>query len=160
VRPVGHGHDVAYGRELRQQLLDRGQQVQVDEQQPVLGVVDDVDDLLGKQPRVDGVTHRAHPRDAVIELEVAIAVPGQGADAVARRDAEINQRFGHLLGPQPGVAISVAMDVALDPSRHDFRVAVVQRGVLDQLLDQERAVLHEAEHGGVSPSPICGVVWR
>ena len=81
---------------------------------------------------------------------MAIAVPGQRADAVARLDAELQQGFRHLFGAPPGVAIGVAVDIALDPTGHDFRVAMVEGGVLDELLDQERSVLHQAEHGGIS----------
>ena len=152
MRAVGHGHDMAHRLELRQQLLDRRQEVEVDEEELILGVVDDVDDLLGEEPRVDGVADRAHAGDAVIELEMAVAVPGQGADAVARLDAEGEQGFGHLLRPGSGIAIGVAVDIALDPPRHDLGVAVVQGGVLDELLDQQRAVLHQAEHGRFSRS--------
>jgi hypothetical protein len=36
------------------------------------------------------------------------------------------------------------MDRALDGARHDLGVAVVQGGMFDQLLDQERATLHQA----------------
>ena len=38
------------------------------------------------------------------------------------------------------------MDAAFDGPRHDLGVAVVQGGVVDELLDQQRAILHQAEH--------------
>jgi len=91
---------------------------------------------------------------------VTIAVPGERADAVARLDAELHQRLRDLLGAQPGIAVGVAVDIALDPARHDFRVAMVEGGVLDELLDQERSVLHQAEHGGISSQAKKFVIWR
>ena len=64
----------------------------------VLGVVGDVGDVLGRQARVERVQHRADAGDAEIELEVAVGVPGDGADAVAELDAQTLQRLGELLG--------------------------------------------------------------
>ena len=146
MRAVGHGHDVANARQLGQQLLDRGQQVEVDEQELVLGVIDDVDDLLGEQARVDGVADRTHAGDAVIQLEMPVAVPGQGADAVARLDAQRRERLRHLLRPHPGISVGIAVEAAFQGPRYDFSVAVIEGGVLDELLDQQRPILHEAEH--------------
>ena len=38
------------------------------------------------------------------------------------------------------------MDVALDPARNDFGVAMVALGELDQRRDQQRLALHQAQH--------------
>jgi PAS domain S-box-containing protein len=46
-----------------------------------LGVVRDVDDLLGEQPDVQGVQDCAHRRDGEVGLEVLLVVPHEGADA-------------------------------------------------------------------------------
>ena len=137
---------MAHALHLRQQLLDGRQQVQVDEEELILGVIDDVDDLLGKEARVDRVADRAHAGNAVVQLEVAVAVPGQRADAVADLDAQREQRLGDLLRARVGVAIGVAMDRAFDGAGDDLGVAVVEGGMLDELRNQKRAVLHEAEH--------------
>ena len=65
----------------------------------VLGVVDDVGQLLGREPDVERVQHGPHAGDGEIGLEVALVVPAEGADAVARLDAEPGQGGGQLLGP-------------------------------------------------------------
>jgi hypothetical protein len=51
-------------------------------------VVGDVGDLLRKQARIDGVADGGDAGDGVIDLEVAMAIPGQGADAVLGLDAQ------------------------------------------------------------------------
>ena len=76
------------------ELLDQRQEGQVEEQRGVLGVVGDVGDLLGEQARVDGVADRADAGDGVVELEMAVAVPGQRRHPVAGLDAEPDQRVG------------------------------------------------------------------
>jgi hypothetical protein len=44
------------------------------------------------------------------------------------------------------IPIGVAVDVALDPARHDLGVAVVAVGVLDEVAHQQRHIHHEAVH--------------
>jgi hypothetical protein len=83
VRAIGQHHDA--GRrvpEVPPQPLDQRGEGRVDEQDPVLGVADDVHDLLVEQPRIHGVDDRTHARDREIELVVAVGVPGERADAV------------------------------------------------------------------------------
>ena len=60
----------------------------VDEYDPVGGVGDRAGDLLREEPDIDGVQHRAHARDGEVQLEVAVRVPAEARDAVARPDAE------------------------------------------------------------------------
>jgi len=40
-----------------------------------------------------------------------------------------------------------AMKIALHPARHDLGVAMVAFGVVDQPGNQQRLVLHQAQHG-------------
>ncbi len=62
VQPGGvgphHDHRLEVGQR-RKDRFDHAHQVRVDEQHPILGVVDDVADLVGEEPDVDGVTHEA-----------------------------------------------------------------------------------------------------
>ena len=85
--------DPAIRRQLRPQPLDQRDKARLDKQQPVLCVIDDIDDLLVEQARVDRVAHRADAGDAVIQLEMAEIVPRQGADPVAGSDPEPQQRL-------------------------------------------------------------------
>src|SRR5215471_8224235 len=84
-----HQHNPAVLRKLRSQPLDQRDEAGVDEEKPVAGVIDDVDDLVVEQPGIDRMANRADTGDAVIELEVAKGVPGERADPVARLYAEL-----------------------------------------------------------------------
>ena len=75
---------------MRRQLLHQRQEHRIDEQPGVLGVVDDEGDLLREQARIDGVADRADAGDAVVELEMAVVVPGERRDAIADADVELD----------------------------------------------------------------------
>ena len=77
-------------------------------------MIGDIDDLFGKQARVDGVQHGADARNPVIAFQMAIAVPGQGRDTVTKRDTQADEGLCQLLGTRVGVRIAVAVYRALD----------------------------------------------
>jgi hypothetical protein len=81
---VVHHHDVAHGREGRQERPQQLDQRAVDEDDLVLGVVDDVGELLGEQADVERVQHPAAAGRGEVELEVAGGVPGERRDAAIR----------------------------------------------------------------------------
>ena len=74
-------------RQLVGELFQQRHEGEVGHHHAVLGVIDDPDDLLGKQPRIDGVVDRADAEDAVPGFEMPPGVPGQRRDAVAELDA-------------------------------------------------------------------------
>ena len=78
--------------EARRELLQQRHQRVVDEDDLVLGVVDDVGQLLLEQADVERVQHRAGAGHREVQLEVALVVPGERADAVARLHAEPAER--------------------------------------------------------------------
>ena len=132
----------AVGDALRE--FDEGE---VEEQHPILGVVDDVDDLIGEQPRVHRMKHGAGPRDAVEEFQMPVSVPRQRADPVAAPDSKPAQEIGEPPGALLACAVAIAVDRALDGARDHRAVAVILRRVADQRRDHERDLLHEAVHG-------------
>ena len=72
---------------------------------------------------------------------MAIAVPGQRGDAVARTAASSpSSALATWRARARDVAPGVAVDVAFDPPRDDLGVAVVALGELDQRRDQQRLV--------------------
>ena len=146
VLAVGHGDEMLDRLQLGCQRSDQSREGDVEEQHPVFGMVDDVDDLLGEEPRVDGVHHRAGTRHPVIEREVTVAVPGQRGHPVRRLDAQLGQRVGHLLGLVPDLRPGGPPDRPLGQARDDLGVGVTCRGVLDQRGDEQRAVLHQSQH--------------
>ena len=68
---------------MRGNALDQRRKGGVEQDCPVLSVVDDVDQLLRLQARVAGVHHHAAARDGVVGLQVAVVIPGNRANGVA-----------------------------------------------------------------------------
>jgi hypothetical protein len=130
--------------------LHQRQEGEVEAQDLVLGVVDDPGDLVRMQARVDGVQHALRAADAVVQLQVAIAVPGQCRDPVAGGERIAVEGAGDLARAPGDLRPGAAVDVALDAPRDDLAIAVVAFGELDQRRDRQRLVLHQTQHRGVS----------
>ncbi len=77
-----HDHDGGDGLELVDERCDQGDEVGVHEQRLVTGVIDDVDDLVGEEPDVDGVAHPPAVRRGPIQLVMTVVVPGERAHRV------------------------------------------------------------------------------
>jgi hypothetical protein len=79
----------------RRDLLDDRQRDGVEAEDAILGVIDDVDELVGKQPRVHGVQQprpcRARRRTSRSGVRVS---NGERADRHARLYAEPRERHG------------------------------------------------------------------
>ena len=73
------------GRAARVHRLHQRQEGHVEAQHLVFGVVGDPGDLVRMQARIDGVQHAPGAADAEVHFQVAIAVPGQGGDAVGEQ---------------------------------------------------------------------------
>ncbi len=154
VRAVGHRHPALDVRAMRREALDQRHEGQVEEDVLIIGVVDDVGDLVGEQARIDGVAHRARARHAIVDLQVPVAVPGQRADALAGLHAERGQRIRQLLGAIAHGRVRGAMEltpIALHAARHDFGRTVVPRGMFDDGRDEQGRAHHVSHQGhGVS----------
>jgi hypothetical protein len=57
------------------------------------------------------------------------------------------QRIGHLPRACRHVTPGVAVNVAFNPARDDFGVAMVALGKIDQGGNQQRLALHQTQHG-------------
>ncbi len=141
---MAHQHEVAHRRQLRCELLGQRQQAGVKAQHLVLGVVGDPFDLLGEQARVDRVAHAARAGRAVVDLHVAMAVPGQRGHAVSGRDVQRPEHLGELARALLDLAPVRAVDVALATPGHDLDVARMARRVPDQRRHGQRHVHHLA----------------
>ena len=140
-------NDVALNR--RQTVGDRLHQRhegQVDEHDPVFGVVDDPGDLLGEQPRIDGVVDRAGADDAVPGFEMAIAIPGERRDAIAELDPVALEFFGDLERALPDGAVVGVMHRAFDRPRRHLLLRELDRGEINDLVHQQGPILHPSQH--------------
>ena len=75
---------------------DQRQEGLVDEQDLVLGVIEDVHQLLREQPGIDGMADQAGAGDTKIDFQVAIVIPGQGGGPVAMVQSQLQQRGSQL----------------------------------------------------------------
>jgi len=70
--------------DLISQALEQGQQDIVDDQETILRMPDDVDQIIRRQPQVQGVDHAARRRDAEIGFQMRIMIPHQRRHPIAR----------------------------------------------------------------------------
>ena len=148
---VVHDHQVLDGVEGRQERPQQRCQRPVDEDHLVLGVVDDVGQLLGEEPDVERVQHPVAAGGGEVELEVTGRVPGEGGHPAALADAEHVEHAAEppgAVGPLPvGDAVATG-----GRGRHDALVGEQLLGAMEEVDQRERLVLHQALHGSSSTS--------
>src|SRR5262249_45455162 len=99
-------HDIALDRgKTRCKLFHQWHKGEVEQHDPIFGVVDDPGDLVRKEPGVDGVIDRSDAEDSIPALRVTPAVPWQGRDPVGELDAVLGEPLGHPEGTRPDVLI-------------------------------------------------------
>ena len=125
MRRVGKYDVLPYRAQAILERLQNRNEREVHEHDVVFGVVDDVIQLLGKQPRIERVADGADAHDAEPALQVAFGVPGHCCDAVTRLHAFALQRFAHLQRPVAHRGEGGAPDWTLHAARDQFALAVV-----------------------------------
>ena len=136
LRPVVEQDEAAHLRQPGRQRLDQRQEIDIEQQGRGAGVVQRIEQLLGRQGEVPRLQHRAHHRDGEVAFVVAVAVPVQHRDHVAGLDAEIGQRAGQP--PQPVAELPVGVPaLAIDD---DLLGRAGQRRV-QQMLDEQRILV-------------------
>ena len=79
--------------QMRFQPLDHRREHRIIHQHAVFGMVDNVDQLLVKQPNVERVDHAAHANHAVPGRQVAVMIHCKGCDPVPRVHPQCDQRL-------------------------------------------------------------------
>jgi hypothetical protein len=130
---IAQRDEVLDGRAACMHGLHQRQEAQLKTQHLVFGMVGNPGDLVRVHARVDGVQNPARAAHAVIQLKVAVAVPGQRGHAVTEGQAQRVQRVGHSPSALPSLFVGVAVDVAFHPARDDFGVAMVAFSKHDQV---------------------------
>ncbi len=92
-------HDHMLDARRNRHLVELRQQTTIEDDHPVLGMLDDVREIAGVQANVQRVKHGPHRGHRKVRLQVLTIVPGQRRDTVARTDAEISERACELLRP-------------------------------------------------------------
>ena len=113
-RTVDEQHELHVRPDLGVNLLEQRQELGVDEDHVVGGVIDRVEHLLRRNAHVYRVQHRAHHRHREEAFEVAVAVPVHHRDGGARRDAKTGERgreAAHAFGERRvGMTAGVGVD--------------------------------------------------
>ena len=151
---AGADHDVMrhIGQRARHFGEHRNQRA-VDDDDPIVGVIDHEGELLGKQPDVEGMHHRPHGRDGQVALQVLLVIPGEGANPLVAADAERAQCVGQLCRPpayigkggHPGGELPGGRVVGVEGG--DTGIGVDRDAPGEDGSNGESKVLHGAEHG-------------
>ncbi|MNT22939.1 hypothetical protein D3C72_1583410 [compost metagenome] len=129
---VGQRVEAPDGREFFLQRLDQRRKRQVEEQDPVFRMVDDVFEMLRRQPRVDRVQHGAKAHYREVQFEMAIGVGRQRRHHAAMPDTELLQGNRQAARALAKLAPVAAVDGAFDRARDDLDVRVEALRVLKQ----------------------------
>ena len=80
-------------------------------------------------------------------FQVPPGVPGERRHAVAELDAVAVEPLRHAQGAGADFGVVGAVDRPFDRARDHRPLAVIERGVIDDAMAQERPILHKPEHG-------------
>ena len=138
----GADERIHLGRNLSQQRGEGG----VGEDRAILGVVDDEGDVVGGEPRIDGVADRAHAGDAVVELEMAVVVPGERRHAIAETDAELLERAREPPAAALDLGVGGAVERGAAEVGNHLRAAAMPGGMDDEGGNQQWIALHQPKH--------------
>jgi hypothetical protein len=131
-RHLGAEHDdVADAAERRRELLERRELIRIDEDHAVVGVPDDVREILEREPDVQRVEHAPGARHGEVALEVPVVVPRERRDPLPAIHAERVERVHELLRARRELRVGVAVEAAVVLA-DDLDLAEVGRGVLEQ----------------------------
>ena len=136
-RGIAQQHDLLARCDAAPELLDEGQEVAVDQNYVVLGVIDRVQDLLGREARVDVAQHRAHHGHRKEALEIAVGVPVHHGNGVARTHAETGQTRSQPADPLPQLSVGEPYLVGVS---NGLLGSGGQTG-FEQALDQQRIAM-------------------
>ena len=151
MRRVGEDHVTLNRRQFLLQLLHQRHKRRVKEHQTVFGVTGDVGDLIGKQARIDGVIDRADAGDAVPGLEMPPGIPCKRRNAVAELHAFFLQPLRDLQRALADFTVIGAVNRAFDRARDHLAIAMLDCGMVDDAMAQQRPILHQSEHSVPPP---------
>ncbi len=102
------------GFQVREKTLDEREEVRMDEEDGIAGVLNGEEGLVRGEADVDGMKHGAEHWHGKEAFEVTVAVPIDHTDAVARADAEFDEHAGEAFNPFKELRVSELVDVAVD----------------------------------------------
>src|SRR5262245_42749532 len=106
-------------------------------------MIDDVGELIGKQPDVQRVQNCSHTRNRQVRFEVLLVVPAERAYAIAGGNSQPFESACEPAGSFRYVAKRRALAAVLG-QRHHLARGIDRTAVFEDRVDVERAILHRA----------------
>jgi hypothetical protein len=91
----------------------------------------DISDVVGRQPRIEGVADRSHAGNRVVEFEMTVAVHGHRRNAVAECDAKSAQHAHQAPASALQRGVSGSNDAAVLAAGDDLTLRMMTRRVSD-----------------------------
>ena len=129
-------------RQLRQQLRYQRQKGLVKKQHFIGSVVEDIPQMVNRQPRIDGMRHPAAGGDGKIDLQMAAVVPCQRGAAGARRQPQRRQRRCQPLSTAGHLPPAAALLLTASTHRDNLGLAVILRRMAEQRGSGEILINH------------------
>ena len=143
---VAQNHPGLDSLELVGERSNEGNQVGIDEDHLVLGVVDDVNDLVGKKPQIDRVTHAPGVGGRPVQLMMSLVVPGKRADGIPNLQTQGVHCRGKLPHSNVGGSIGRSRDRPVRLDRNDLLIRVDPHRMVVKSGHQEREVVLHMWH--------------
>ena len=134
---IRHQNDAFDGFKLPLQLLDQRKKLDVHQQELGTRVIEREQNLLGRQPDIDGLKRGAEHRDCKIAFQIAVAIPIQYADDIAATDALRSETTRKPPDSFAQIAIGVAAEIAVD----DLLIGRLCHRRVKKVLDQQRVLV-------------------
>ena len=130
---VGDQDDLLDGGNLGVNGLQKGQEILVDEDDLVLGMVHRIEDLFRRQTPVLCMKDRPHHGDGEEALQVAMAVVIEDANRIARLDTQFRQAVGQPVDPLVELPVGETDPVPVD----DLLVGGKKERRFEQVFDDQ-----------------------
>ena len=106
---IAHADPMFNRRAIGGYGLNNGTECRVKEDGRVFGVANHPGDLFRVQPRVDGVHNRADTGNRIVNLDMAVIIPGDRGDPVTGLHACGNQSIGQFFRSLGAIFPSIAV---------------------------------------------------
>ena len=121
--------------------------MRIEEKRLIFSMVGNVGKLFREEARIERVIDGAHAGDAVPGFDMAIGIQRQCADAVAQLDTALFECRGDAARPRRDLAPIGPVQGAVGQVADHLALGVINFGVIHDLMDQKRPILHQAQHG-------------
>ena len=145
----GLAHHHHHAQRFRQPLGQRHQPRQqrgIDKQRHIGGIIQNIGDLVGKQPRIDRVQHRPHAGGSVIHLHMRRGVPAQRRHPLAAPNAQPGQGMRQLRRARGHGGVGGACHRPSGIHADQLRSAMMLRRMGQDGGYEQRVLLHQAKH--------------